>query len=175
MFRLLLSTLLVLSACDLGAGAPADSYSEGVTSGPSARAVADDLEVTVRLDAARYLTQANTIRCIAAPCPSNAEAPVLHPVITLRNVGDRPMTLDLPSGQRFDLQVFDASGEVVQTWSMDKLFMMSLVTVTLAPGEREEWATELAFVPDLAGEFTLRATVSGASAAPEVAFRVDLP
>jgi len=170
--RLLLSTFLALAACDLSGAESADA---STADGATATAAADGLEVTVRLDAERYLTQANTIRCIKAPCPSNAVAPVLGVELTLRNTTSRPVTLDLPSAQRFDLQVFDETGMAVTTWSMDKLFMMATQTVTLAPGEKEVWQTDLPFVPDLAGNFALQATVMGAAASPRVEFVVDLP
>jgi hypothetical protein len=163
---------LALSACDLGGAAPLDTVAPAT---PFASATADGLEVTVGLDAERYLTQANTIRCIKAPCPSNAVAPVLQVLLSVTNTTAEPVSLDLPSGQRFELQVFDETGTVVTTWSMDKLFMMSTQTVTLAPGERQDWLTELPFVPDLAGDFEMQATVIGAAATPRVDFVVALP
>ena len=62
--RLLLSTFLALAAWDLSGAESADALAD---EGAVATAAADGLEVTVRLDAERYLTQANTIRCIKAP------------------------------------------------------------------------------------------------------------
>ena len=172
MSRFVSCTFLALSACGLGG---ADSTDTVAPAAAFASVTADGLEVTVGLDAERYLTQANTIRCIKGPCPSNAVAPVLQVTLSVTNTPARPVALELPSAQRFDLQVFDGTGEVVTTWSMDKLFLMSTQTVTLAPGEREEWLTELPFVPDLAGDFTLQATVVGAAATPRVDFVVALP
>jgi len=134
----------------------------------------DPLEASVTLDAERYVAQANTIRCIAAPCPSNAVAPVIKATITLKNTSDAPQDIELTSGQRFDLQVVDEAGTIVQTWSADKMFMLATSTVTLAPGQVETFDAELPFVPDLAGEFTLNATLLGTDETASVPLHVDL-
>jgi hypothetical protein len=59
--------------------------------------------------------------------------------LTLRNSNREPITLVFPSGQSFDLKIYNERGEIVYTWSADKLFIQAFRTEKLGPGERS-WA-----------------------------------
>lgn len=55
----------------------------------------------------------------------------------VKNQTEHEMMLDFTSGQRFDYVIRDSKGEVVKTYSADKLFMQALGKETLKQGE--EW------------------------------------
>ena len=48
---------------------------------------------------------------------------------------EEPVVLEFPSAQRSDFSVRRQDGEVVWTWSMDKLFAQVMGSETLLPGE----------------------------------------
>ena len=48
----------------------------------------------------------------------------------------QPVTLTFPSGQRYDLRIWNDRGQIVYTWSADKLFAQVLTTEKVGPGER---------------------------------------
>jgi hypothetical protein len=56
--------------------------------------------------------------------------------LTLRSSHPDPITLVFPSGQNFDLKIYNERGEIVYTWSADKLFIQVLRTERFGPGEK---------------------------------------
>ena len=70
--------------------------------------------------------------------------------VTLRfrvaNDSEGPVTLDFPSGQRYDFRAIAPSGEVVWSWSANKAFPQAFASITLQPGEaleyQEQWNSE---------------------------------
>ncbi|HYP07973.1 MAG TPA: BsuPI-related putative proteinase inhibitor [Bryobacteraceae bacterium] len=62
--------------------------------------------------------------------------------LTLRNTHSEPVTLIFPSGQRYDLRIWNDRGENVYTWSANKLFPAVITTEQLV-GERT-----FTFIPD---------------------------
>jgi hypothetical protein len=56
--------------------------------------------------------------------------------LTLRSTGAEPIQLHFPSGQSFELKIYDLNGAVVDTWSKDKLFPMVIRDETFGPGEK---------------------------------------
>ena len=56
--------------------------------------------------------------------------------LTLRSTLADPITLHFPSGQSFDLKIFNDAGEGVYTWSADKLFTQVIRDEQFGPGER---------------------------------------
>jgi hypothetical protein len=62
---------------------------------------------------------------VALDAPSYKAAPTLDIQVrlTLRNTHSQPVTLVFPSGQRFDLRLWNDKGESVYSWSADKLFV----------------------------------------------------
>jgi hypothetical protein len=61
---------------------------------------------------------------VALDAPAYRAAPSvdLQVRLTLRNTHAQPITLVFPSAQRHDLRIWNARGEIVYTWSADKLF-----------------------------------------------------
>ena len=86
--------------------------------GPVA-AEAPQTAFTVALDAPRYHA---------------AEVLYLKARLTVRSA--QPITLTFPSGQRFDLRIWNDRGEIVYTWSADKLFPQVITQEEVGPGER---------------------------------------
>jgi hypothetical protein len=56
--------------------------------------------------------------------------------LTLRNTHALPVVLTFPSGQNYDLRIWNDRGEIVYTWSADKLFPQVFRREQLAQGER---------------------------------------
>ena len=56
--------------------------------------------------------------------------------LTLRNTHSQPVTLTFPSGQRYDLRIWNDRGQGVYTWSADKLFPQVFTTEKVGPGEK---------------------------------------
>jgi hypothetical protein len=73
---------------------------------------------------------------VALDAPSYARGATLHARLTLRSSAPEPIRLHFPSGQWFELKIYDASGTVVDTWSKDKLFPMIIRDETFGPGEK---------------------------------------
>ena len=53
-------------------------------------------------------------------------------VLKLNNRSDRDTTLQFSSGQRYDFQIVNESGETAWTWSADRSFMQALGSEQLA-------------------------------------------
>jgi hypothetical protein len=60
--------------------------------------------------------------------------------LTLRNTQEKPLQLVFPSGQEFDLKIYNARGDNAYTWSADKLFHQAFHTVTVQPGAEKTFA-----------------------------------
>lgn len=56
--------------------------------------------------------------------------------LTVRSTHPEPVTLFFPSGQSYELRIWDGEGRVVYTWSADKLFIQATRRETFGPGER---------------------------------------
>ena len=78
-----------------------------------------DFSFTVGLDAPRYV--------------AGIEMSVR---LTLRSTQPDPVKLHFPSGQSFDLKIYDEAGGIGYTWSADKLFAMIIRDEEFGPGER---------------------------------------
>lgn len=61
---------------------------------------------------------------------------LFHPRLTLRSTQDKPILLEFPSGQRYDLVIRNEQGETVYTWSSNKLFAAQFSSEEFGPGER---------------------------------------
>lgn len=56
--------------------------------------------------------------------------------LTLRSNSPDPITLNFPSGQSYDIKLFNESGEAVYVWSAARIFAMVIRQETFGPGER---------------------------------------
>jgi hypothetical protein len=56
--------------------------------------------------------------------------------LTLRSSHPDPMSLVFPSSQNYDLKIYNERGDIVYTWSADKLFLQVLRTERFGPGEK---------------------------------------
>jgi hypothetical protein len=71
-----------------------------------------------------------------APVYKAAETVTLLVRLTLRNTHPQPVTLNFPSGQRYDLRIWNDKGQVVYAWSANKLFIQVVSSENVGPGER---------------------------------------
>jgi hypothetical protein len=67
-------------------------------------------------------------------------------VVTVRltNRGRRPVTLQFPSSQRFDVWLHDGGGKTLEQWSEDESFERQPVFVTINPREFVEYTAKVA-------------------------------
>ncbi len=73
--------------------------------------------------------------------------PMIDVRLTLRNTQPEPLVLQFPSGQRFELYLYDDRGERIATWSADKLFIQA--TATLEVKGEKTWLADFRFDPSL--------------------------
>ena len=79
----------------------------------------NEVSFTMALDAARYQAGSNmAVR------------------LTLRSTQADPIPLHFPSGQSFDLKIYNSAGDIVYTWSADKIFTLIIRDEQFGPGER---------------------------------------
>lgn len=83
-----------------------------------------------------------------APVYQAAESVDILVRLTLRNTHSQPVTLNFPSGQRYDLRIWNDRGQIVYTWSADKLFPQVISSEKVGPGEKT--FAFVANVPNLA-------------------------
>ena len=65
-------------------------------------------------------------------------------LLKLNNRSGRDTTLQFSSGQRYDFQIVNESGETAWTWSADRSFMQALSSETLAADGALEYREECA-------------------------------
>jgi hypothetical protein len=129
------------------------------------------LEVTILTDAADYPLVDTGIRCITTPCPSSAPATALVTIV-LANTGDEELVLDFSSGLQVDVDVYNADGYWIWSWSDDQMFTQAATRITLQPGERELLTRKITAVDadgePLVGDLALAVWVPGVDAYPAV-------
>ena len=65
-------------------------------------------------------------------------------LLKLNNRSERDTTLQFSSGQRYDFQIVNESGETAWTWSADRSFTQALSSETLAADGALEYREEVA-------------------------------
>jgi len=92
----------------------------------------------------------------------------------LANSTQDPILLRFPSGQSYDVQLFDENGKNVYTWSADKAFTMIFRQEALGPGTRTyAFSVSLGTLPP--GRYRVRGwlTTEPPQYAAETSFRID--
>ena len=98
---------------------------------------------TLSVDRPRYANVPNTIRCIRAPCPSNAVTAKAQATFTVTNSTTSTFTWRFNTGCQFDLDVAATTGTVVRRLSDGRFCTQALTQLTLAPGEVKTYLAEL--------------------------------
>lgn len=134
------------------------------------------------LDAASYVSNPNTIRCITQPCPSNEKTASAKVTFEVRNTTASAVKYQFTSGCQFDVELVSAAGSVVKRLSDDRACTTALTSLTLAPGQTKTFTATIelknAAGAQLDGEFTARAKLVGSgtpSASAPFAVRVLVP
>jgi hypothetical protein len=73
---------------------------------------------------------------VALDAPRYPQGSTLQARLTLRSTSPDPIRLHFPSGQSFDLRIYDEKGTVGDIWSKDKLFVMIIRDEIFGPGEK---------------------------------------
>jgi hypothetical protein len=71
-----------------------------------------------------------------APVYKKSDDAAMLARLTLRNTHSQPITLTFASGQSYDLRVWNDKGEILYTWSADKLFPQVFRREQVSAGER---------------------------------------
>jgi Intracellular proteinase inhibitor len=108
------------------------------------------LSTTVTLDKVQYANKPNSIRCIQAPCPSNAEVDVAKVTITLKNNGQTPVPFTYTNGCFVNAVVVNADGLVMRNENTVRFCAAVAGRFTLAPGQVQIFNQEVP-MQDLSG------------------------
>jgi hypothetical protein len=100
--------------------------------------VVSERELTFSLTLDRAVYTAN----LMPPVDPLTSVPRMTARLTLRNTQEQPVRLTFPSGQIFDLAVRNAGGDVVLSWSANKVFPQVVTTIEVGPGEKN-WVLEM--------------------------------
>ena len=87
-----------------------------------------------------------------------AESNRLKVTLTLVNHGKKLAPLEFPTSQRIEVLIKNSAGKTIEQWSQDQAFTSEPTVVTINPGERAEYAVEVATREMSAGQ---RYTVQG--------------
>lgn len=133
---------------------------------------AADVTAKVTLDQASYVSLPNTIRCITAPCESNAQTAEAKVTFELKNLGTTSKTWNFSTGCQFDVELVSMSGTVVRRLSEGRACTFALTSLTLAAGQSKAYTASVALEDrnglQLDGSYTVRARLipSGTGTAP---------
>jgi hypothetical protein len=108
------------------------------------------LSTIVTLDKVKYANKPNTIRCIQAPCPSNAEVDVAKVTVTLKNNGQSPVTVTYTNGCFVNTVVVNADGLVLRNENTVRDCAAVAGRFTLTPGQVQVFNQEVP-MQDLSG------------------------
>jgi hypothetical protein len=89
-----------------------------------------ELQFSIALDRGVYTAN------LMPPIDPSVSVPVMTARLSLRNTTDKPVRLAFSSGQRYDLELKNARGDVVYRWSDERAFTMALGEEMIGPGER---------------------------------------
>ena len=73
-----------------------------------------------------------------------SEANRLKVTLTLANRGKKLAALEFPTSQRIEVLIKNGAGKTIEQWSQDQSFANEPTVVTINPGERAEYAVEVA-------------------------------
>src|SRR6266568_8392708 len=143
MARLLLGAVLVSLYCG------ADSLAQ-VNNQTYPPPIGAGMVATLEADQSVYTNQAGTVWC--PPCVTNSP-PCMLPCYLLgkttavarfsfqvSNQYPLARTFQFSSGQQFDIQLIDQTGNVVAAWSDGKVFTQVQTSITIEPGQTVSFA-----------------------------------
>jgi hypothetical protein len=80
-----------------------------------------------------------------APLPVKlSEIRQMEVTITLTNKAKKPITLEFPTTQRFEIYLLNSTGKVLTAWSDNRAFTDDPTTVLINPGEHVEYDETIA-------------------------------
>ena len=81
-----------------------------------------------------------------------SESNRLKVTLTLANRGRKLSSLEFPTSQRIEVLIKNSAGKTIEQWSQDQSFTSEPTLVTINPGERAEYAVEVATRDMVAGQ-----------------------
>jgi len=133
----------------------------------------------VTLDAERYTSRPNTLRCVTQPCPDNSETAEAKLRFEVRNTSSAAQSFRFTSDCHFDVEVLTAGGRVVASIAERRTCRFAASTLVLQPGEAKVYEAELELEDSnslqLDGDFTLRAWLSSSSSAMGAPVSASVP
>jgi Intracellular proteinase inhibitor len=131
------------------------------------------VSATITLDKASYANKPNSIRCITAPCPSNAEIDRAQLKYTLKNNGTSSVTYRFTNGCWFNVVVVNSDALAVRNEDAIRFCTQATGEFTLVPGASKTFSQELP-MEDLSGgqfegNYTVYAYLSTSSSGSAIA------
>lgn len=109
------------------------------------------------------------LRLSVSPSPARVGTPL---TLTLTLVAAKPLRFSFRNGQRYEFEVFDASGARVWQWSEGKLFIQVLGEERLEAGDRLEY--QESWTPETPGRYRASGTITAdAPASAESTFEIS--
>src|ERR1051326_5825667 len=111
------------------------------------------LGAALQADQDVYTNQPGTVSC--PPCTTNTppcelpcyltgeQTAVAHFTFAVTNDYNYPRTFEFSSGQQFDIELSDESGQVVAAWSDGMFFTQQMNSFTLNPGETKTFTADM--------------------------------
>jgi hypothetical protein len=159
-----------------------DSVTAGSVEGTSAEPLGAGVVATLQSDQDVYTNQPPSVWC--PPCLTNwppcllpcyfieEETAIARFTFWVKNKNRSPRTFQFSSGQQFDLELVNGSGDVVAAWSDGRFFTQSLTSFTLDHGESRTFLAEIALkdrdAQQLEGTYQARAFLTTAGSEPRV-------
>jgi hypothetical protein len=124
-----------ISELSFAAGVGLVSFKTGNSELYVRKNTASGITATASLDKPQYANKPNSIRCIQAPCPSNAEVDVAKVTLTLKNTTTSPVTFAYSNGCFANLVVVNSNGDVMRNENSARSCVMSTGQFTLNAGK----------------------------------------
>jgi hypothetical protein len=93
---------------------------------------------------------------------------------TMTNTSDKDIVLTIPSSQEYEYQLKDKAGEVVYTYSMDKMFLLMISEKTIAAGESYQMNIDVEIFPTLQADTYILEVWSMATEAENLSAKMEI-
>jgi hypothetical protein len=139
-----------------------------------------DVTARVTLDQASYTSMPNTIRCVTAPCASNAQTAIAKVSFSIMNAGTTSRTWQFSTGCQYDVELVSMAGTVVRRLSEGRSCTYALSSLTLGAGQSKSFVVSMPLEDrnglQLDGTYTVRAKlIPSGSSSPALSASTSLP
>ncbi|MFN7250279.1 MAG: BsuPI-related putative proteinase inhibitor [Anaerobacillus sp.] len=93
---------------------------------------------------------------------------------TMTNTSDKDIVFTIPSSQEYEYQLKDKAGEVVYTYSMDKMFLLMISEKTIAAGDSYQMNIDVEIFPTLQADTYILEVWSMATEAENLSAKMEI-